>query len=219
MAGPRAYIYIDGFNLFFRALRRTPFKWLNIQSLCEEIVPQYNIIKVNYYTAKIRSRGDPEKALRHETYVRAIRTLPKVEVFHGTFSNHKVTRELAHASLLTRLKRLVGVQVRMNRCVKVFDPKEKGSDVNLAVHMVNDAWKNLYDVGVLLSNDTDLLEAIKVVRRDCRKKICVINPSEEPNPQLHNEADSVRQIRNSHLSSAQLPLRIPFTKITKPESW
>jgi uncharacterized LabA/DUF88 family protein len=179
---PRAYVYVDGFNLFFRALRRTSFKWLNIQSLSEQILPQFDVIKVNYYTAKIRSRDDPEKSLRHETYLRALRTLPKVEIFHGTFSAHKVLRELAHSSLLTRIKRMFGIQVRMNRLVSVFDPKEKGSDVNLAVHMVNDAWKDKYDVGVLLSNDTDLLEALKIVRRDCGKKVCVINPRKQPNP-------------------------------------
>ena len=216
---PRAYVYVDGFNLFYRALRRTSFKWLNIESLSEQILPQFDVIRVNYYTAKIRSRGEPEKSLRHETYLRALRTLPKVEIFYGTFSNHKVTRELAHSSLLTRIKRMFGIEVRMNRCVRVFDPKEKGSDVNLAVHMVNDAWKGHYDVGVLISNDTDLLEAIKVVRRDCGKKVCIINPKQDPNPELNKEADFVRQLRISHLSAAQLPVRIPFTKISKPESW
>jgi len=212
-------VYVDGFNLFFRSLRKTTFKWLNIQSLCEQILPQNDILQVNYYTAKIRSRGDPDKSLRHEAYLRALRTLPKVNIFYGTFSNHKVMRELAHASLITKLKRRLGIQVRMNRCVTVFDPKEKGSDVNLAVHMVNDAWKDLYDVGVLLSNDTDLLEAIKVVRRDCKKTICVINPHNHPNPELHKEADLIREIRPIHLSAAQLPAAIPFTKISKPKSW
>ena len=219
MANPRAFVYVDGFNLFFRSLRKTGFKWLNVQSLCEQILPHYDIVQVNYYTAKIRSRGDPDKSLRHEAYLRALRTLPKVQIFHGTFSSHKVLRELAHASLLTKVKRRLGIEVRMNRCVKVFDPKEKGSDVNLAVHMVNDAWKNNYDVGVLLSNDTDLLEAIKVVRRDCRKKICVINPHNSPNPELHKEADLIREIRPEHLSAAQLPSAIPFTKISKPLKW
>ncbi|MGA2030223.1 MAG: NYN domain-containing protein [Verrucomicrobiota bacterium] len=216
---PRAYVYVDGFNLFFRALRGTSFKWLNVYALCEEILPQYDIIKVNYYTAKIRSRGDPQKSLRHETYIRALRTLSKVEIIYGTYSMQKVKRELVAVSLLTRLKRIFGIEVGMNRCVKVYDPKEKGSDVNLAVHMVNDAWQDCYDVGILISNDTDLLEAVKAVRQTCKKKIGIINPHKDPNPELHKEADFVRQIRTNHLAAAQFPDRIPNTKISKPVNW
>ena len=85
--------------------------------------------------------------------------------------------------------------------------------------MVNDAWQNRYDVGILLSNDTDLLEAVKTVRNICKKKIGIINPHKNPNPDLHKEADFVRQIRISHLSAAQLPEKIPNTKISKPSDW
>ncbi|HZL14400.1 MAG TPA: NYN domain-containing protein [Verrucomicrobiae bacterium] len=162
---PRAYVYVDGFNLFYRCLRKTSLKWLNIQALSEQMLPGFDVVKVKYYTAMIRSRGDPSKSLRQETYIRALRTLPKVEVCLGLFSSQKVTRELVKPTFLTRIKKRLGLKVGMNRCVKVYDPKEKGSDVNLAVHIVNDAWQNRYDVAVLISNDSDLIEAIKVIRR------------------------------------------------------
>lgn len=216
---PRAYVYVDGFNLFYRCLRKTQLKWLNIQALVEQMLPGFNVVRVNYYTARIRSREDPGKSLRQETYLRALRTLPKVEIVLGLFSSHKVTRELAKPDILTRIKRRLGLKVGTNRYVKVYDPKEKGSDVNLAVHLVNDAWQNRYDVAALISNDSDLIEALRVVRQDCKKLVYVINPHKDPNPDLHKHADFVKQIRATHLSSAQLPDTIPGTRISKPDKW
>jgi hypothetical protein len=36
--------------------------------------------------------------------------------------------------------------------------EEKGSDVNLASHLLLDAFQNSFDVGAVLSNDSDLVE-------------------------------------------------------------
>lgn len=216
---PRTYVYVDGFNLYFRAVRYTSYKWLNIQVLAEQMLPHNDVLKVKYYTADIRSRGDAQKPLRQETFLRALRTLPKVEIYKGLFSVQKVNRELVQRSLMSRFRRLVGLPVGMNRCVKVYDPKEKGSDVNLAVHLVNDAWHDRYDIAVVLSNDSDLLEAIKIVRQERGKKVGIINPHRDPNPQLHSQADFVRQLRAADLATAQLPDQIPGTKIHKPTGW
>ena len=34
----RAYIYVDGFNLFYRALKGTPHKWLNLAALAKRLL-------------------------------------------------------------------------------------------------------------------------------------------------------------------------------------
>jgi hypothetical protein len=31
----RTYVYVDGFNLYYRALRKTKFKWLNLEALAK----------------------------------------------------------------------------------------------------------------------------------------------------------------------------------------
>jgi len=49
--------------------------------------------------------------------------------------------------------------------VKIVKTEEKGSDVNLAVHLLNDAWLNLYDCAVVISNDSDLAESCRLVSR------------------------------------------------------
>lgn len=56
----RTIVYIDGFNLYYRALKGTPFKWLNLQSLCESVLPKHlKIDQVNYYTARVSGRINP----------------------------------------------------------------------------------------------------------------------------------------------------------------
>ena len=195
------------------------YKWLNIQALAEQMFPHFDVLKVNYYTATIRSRGDPQKPIRQETFLRALRTLPKVEIWKSQFSVQKVNRELARPDWWTQVRRWLGQSIPMNPVVKVFDPKEKGSDVNLAVHLVNDAWHDRYDVAIVLSNDNDLIEAIKIVRGERGKKVGVINPHHDPNPQLHSQADFVRQLRAADLANAQFPDQIPGTNIHKPTGW
>ena len=51
------------------------------------------------------------------------------------------------------------------RTVEVIRTKEKGSDVNLAVHLLNDGWLDTYDCGIVVGNDSDIAEAMRLVRR------------------------------------------------------
>ena len=41
--------------------------------------------------------------------------------------------------------------------------EEKGSDVNLSAHLLNDVWKGLFDAAAVISNDTDLVTPIRMV--------------------------------------------------------
>ncbi|MBI3429136.1 MAG: hypothetical protein HY050_03575 [Actinobacteria bacterium] len=55
MSKPTAIVYVDGFNLYRRALENTPYKWLDIEVLSEIVLSQYDVIQVRYYTANISS--------------------------------------------------------------------------------------------------------------------------------------------------------------------
>ena len=44
-------VYIDGFNLYYRALKDTPFRWLDLRKLAETVFPQDDIHRVCYFTA------------------------------------------------------------------------------------------------------------------------------------------------------------------------
>ena len=49
--------------------------------------------------------------------------------------------------------------------VYVIRTEEKGTDVNLAVNLLNDMWLDKYDCAVIISNDSDLAEAMCLVRK------------------------------------------------------
>ena len=55
----RTYVYIDGFNLYYGALKRTPYKWLDVKALFKSILrPENDILKIKYYVARVSARPD-----------------------------------------------------------------------------------------------------------------------------------------------------------------
>ena len=96
---------------------------------------------------------------------------------------------------------------------------EKGSDVNLAAHLLNDAWKDLFDVAAVISNDSDLATPINMVKTDRRKIIFIVcPPAQKVARDLIKAASGVRRIREEHLLRAQF--RDPLTDtISKPSHW
>ena len=98
--------------------------------------------------------------------------------------------------------------------------EEKGSDVNLASHLLNDAWKDLFEVAAVISNDTDLVTPIRMVTTERKKPVFVICPGRwQMAPKLENVASYVRHIRSAMLKAAQFPNPIPGTTISKPTNW
>jgi uncharacterized LabA/DUF88 family protein len=96
----------------------------------------------------------------------------------------------------------------------------KGSDVNLAVHLLNDAWLDKYDCGVIVSNDSDLAEAMRLIRLQHQKVLGVVTPNTgKTSKQLSIHAHFVRHVRQGVLQASQLPDPIPGTSIYKPKAW
>ena len=61
MASLRANVYIDGFNLYYRALKQNRCNWLNLSKLAALLLPAYDIRRIKYYTAKIQPNPyDPD---------------------------------------------------------------------------------------------------------------------------------------------------------------
>lgn len=98
--------------------------------------------------------------------------------------------------------------------------EEKGSDVNLACHLINDAWRNSFDVAAVISNDTDLVEPIRIATAERRKQVIVVCPGPwDCAPALAKVATSTRHINRAILKAAQFPARISRTNIRKPAQW
>jgi hypothetical protein len=206
----RTYIYIDGFNFYYRSVKGTPYKWINFKSLFEKLLSEQNEInKIKYFTALVSGKYNPQKPIKQKTFIRALElTIPEIEVFYGHFLTHEVFAPL--------------VKPEINRkSVKIIKTEEKGSDVNIAVQLLNDAWLNSFDCAVVVSNDSDLAEAMKLVKKHHpEKKLGLFMPGKgHPSKELMQYADFVKRIREGVLQSSQLVNPIPNTNIYKPENW
>ena len=79
-------VYIDGFNLYYRALKDTPFRWLDLRKLAETLFPEDAVNRVSYFTARLDARpGNPGQAQRQLIYLRALATVPGFDAYYGVF--------------------------------------------------------------------------------------------------------------------------------------
>jgi hypothetical protein len=110
--------------------------------------------------------------------------------------------------------------------VRVWKTEEKGSDVNLAIHMLDDVWRERVDRVLVVSNDGDLRDAIKLVRHrfnDMRIQVGVAAPlrgDRELSRVLKKASDFRRNIVPAvNLEPCHLPYRIENTNLTRPNRW
>ena len=212
-------IYIDGLNLYYRAVQGTPNKWLNILKLFQEKYPKNNIHKIKYFTSIVQSRDDdPSKPERQQIYLRALQTFPQIEIIKGRFQTSTVRMPLAHPPHDT---------------VEVLRTEEKSSDVNLAVHLLNDAHNKDYEVAIVVSNDSDLAESIRIVTRDINLRVGIVFPYGAVDPYtgtlyelrsstiLRKYATFIGVTKPRILSNNQLPNRLTDANGTfhKPPEW
>lgn len=203
-------VYVDAFNLYFGALRGTPYKWLDLSTLCRHMLPKNEIKAIKYYTALVTPRAkDPDQPVRQQTYLRALKTLPNLSIHHGHFLTHIVKMPLA-SSIAGETK-----------YAEVIKTEEKGSDVNLATHLLYDAFRGEFEVAVVISNDSDLVEPIRIVTRELKKSVGVLNPHEHPSRVLHAHATFFKKIRRGVLKASQFPETLTDKHGTfhKPEGW
>ena len=80
-----AIVYVDGFNLYYGALKKTPYKWLDLGLLCTRMLPTDRVTAIKYYTARISARpGNPGAPNDQQMYLRALRTVPNRQSRTGT---------------------------------------------------------------------------------------------------------------------------------------
>lgn len=206
----RTNVYIDAFNLYYGCLRGTPYKWLDIDVLCRRLLPRNEIYRVRYFTALVSARpDDPTAPERQQIYLRALATLPAVSVHLGHFSSRP-----------TRMP-LVDPPPGGPRTVNVLRTEEKGSDVNLATYLLVDGFREDYECAVVISNDSDLCEPVRVVREELGRPIGVVNPHPARRRSRDLEPTFFRQLRPSALRGCQLPpvLADDRGEFRKPATW
>lgn len=161
----RTFVYVDGFNLFYGSLKGRPNKWLDLCALFDRVLPQGLIVeRVKYFTARVSALPHNQDAPnRQDVYIRALRGHlgSRIEVIEGHFTVKATNAPSANDPA---------------QKVRILKTEEKGSDVNLAVELLNDAWLDCYDCAVVVSNDADLASAMRLVKQQRQKHVVLCTP-------------------------------------------
>ncbi len=205
----RTIIYIDGFNLYYGALRGGPHRWLDLERYFRMLRPGDELVAIRYFTALV---GEPQ-ASRQRAYLLALATTPLVEITLGRF---KTTNSTCKVSGCT----FPGPR-------RFTKPEEKRTDVNIAVEMMDDAFSDRCDSFVLVSGDSDLVPPINRIKNLFpAKQVFVYVPTRDRTRgaavELRGAADRSRDLPLAMMRHAQFPARIaggPAGEISKPQGW
>jgi len=204
----KLYIYIDGFNLYYGCLKNTPNKWLDVFKLCQYLFPHVEIVKIKYFTAPIKNREndiDKERPNRQQIYFRALRTIQNLEIIEGTFLSHNVSMKLSTGKGFAT----------------VIKSEEKGTDVNIATHLIHDAHNKKFEKAVVISNDSDLVTPVRIVTKEIDLSVTVISPFKRNNIELMEAATNVKKVRRGVLGISQFPHRLKDStgEFSIPDKW
>lgn len=217
----RVTVYIDGFNLYYglknaseasdrehlkhggspaQCLGRSLY-WLDIHRfIMRHVRSRETCTQIRYYTA---ARRVPELVAvkpsqraayeasnkRQEEFLAALRTLPLMKVVMGWYTEN--TPHLCWMCGHTRAH---------------FEEKE--TDVNIAVDMVSDAHKNLYDTAIVLSADSDLAAGLKAVKALGKRVRLILAPGRKRADLLRSIADEVVTLKIKSVRNFRLPDKI-----------
>ncbi len=210
----RMNVYIDGFNLYYGCLKGTPYKWLDLDSLCRKLLPRDQINKIRYFTARITARPDDvDGPTRQNTYLRALDTIPHLSIHLGHYQETRKRMPLAKPT------------PEGPRTVEVIKTEEKGSDVNLATYLLLDAFRRDCDRAMVISNDSDLKEPIRIVQEELDLGVGLVNPHDpryRSRDLLSLPPLFFKQIRERALKESQFPEVISDQsgqQLRRPAKW
>lgn len=212
----RVGCYIDGFNLYF-GLRDSDlgkFLWLNVHALAGCLIRKDQVLEyTKYFTARI-SGGRPDdkatfrqerdaKRKRQSNYLEALSSIVGVTVIEGHYRDN---------------------EIECNGCGRTWTaPQEKMTDVNIATHLIFDAFANRFDVAIVVSADSDLVPPIRAIRAHLgHKRIDVAFPPGRFSNELKQAAHGQCVIHENALKKSQFPDEITLPSgytLKRPDRW
>jgi uncharacterized LabA/DUF88 family protein len=184
----RVKAYVNGFNLYHGLKTRHGHKylWLDLQALAVRLLkPSQHLVAVEYFTARVRNQAESEQ--RQAVYLDALAAhYPLVKVVQGRFQ--KKTHEC----------RSCGCQW--------VSYEEKETDVSIAVQLVEDGVRGVFDTALLISADSDLCPAVRSLKRlNPGKRVIAVFPPRRHSEDLRKAANGMIKIYDVTVRNSQLP--------------
>lgn len=240
MAG--THFYIDALNFYYGAVKNTPHhKWVDFEALAHTLVPHDPIGLIRYFTANVKPLYPGDRSHeRQNAYLRAVDTNPLIEIKRGHYRTDVRPRALAETKC--RIEDLFRPRLRPTWLVRwlladarrrqtkpatvayVVDPEEKGSDVNLGTYLLYDAFKGACDKAIVITNDSDLAEPIRLAVSE-GVPVGLVNPYRPRGHTTHKllaVASFEIPFRPEVLGHCQLPNPVVTAtgkQIQKPREW
>jgi NYN domain len=217
----RTIVFVDGYNLYYGMLRRSPYKWLNLFALFRDgaLDARSELLQVRYYTAPVLGKmcDDPASPARQRTYLQALRRMhpDNIQIIEG---------QMVASKPFQRLVQPIAEAPHLEM-VQTYAFNEKKTDVNMAADMMAAAWTNACEQIVLCSNDSDMQAALSTIRTHCPQiTLGLVAPIPGDDHRriaqdLEQHAHWSKTLKRFHLGRAQLPDKIPGTAIHKPAAW
>jgi uncharacterized LabA/DUF88 family protein len=212
--GQRWAMYIDGYNFYCaitKNLKKFPIYlgWCNFAQLARDAIikGRGELVRIKYFTAPVEDFGKlggelGSEAARQGTWLRALGSLSEIDIITG-FHNGDKSVPLKHRHK-TR--------------------KEKATDVNIALTLVLDAAKNVYDRAILVTGDYDQIPAVIEVANELYRSVEVwLPPGRKAGKwgELANPRISVHEITREILTDCRFPNAVIHkgSVIEAPLSW
>jgi hypothetical protein len=195
----RIGVYVDGFNVYYggRGIcgRGTAgWRWLDLRALATDLTgrranwPDARVDRIVYCTARIDAVSNPSGQADQDIYLKALVASGSVDhIEYGTYVSRVKNAPMAIKDAQGRPKLVEPkwpVMIQDGRggqvdsavfMVSYANREEKGSDVNVAAHLLLDVLGGAVDAAVVISNDSDLRFPVEQARQ--RVPVGVVNPS------------------------------------------
>jgi uncharacterized LabA/DUF88 family protein len=199
----RVVAYVDGFNLYFgmRDAAMDNCRWLNVKKLVTSLLkPNQELVEVKYFTSRVSN--NPDKQKRQSTYIDALSSV-NIQIVYGNYQD---------------------CSQECRRCGNVWrSAKEKMTDVNIATTMIVDAYKDVYDMAMLISGDSDLTPPISEIHKlFLNKRVFIAFPPKRHNSSMALVAKGSEIIGRKKLVDAQFDEEVISKtgyKLKIPKEW
>ncbi len=240
----RVGVYVDGFNLYYGGHAqlggRAGWKWIDLRALATRYASWQGatVERVVYCTARVNDPDDPGQTSRQDFYLKALKASGSVDVieegYYASWSTESVMTAEKAGTRAPTVMRDPGAQLSWSSRLRVRRSQdgallatvrkreEKGSDVNVATHLLADVLQKRVEAAIVISNDSDLALPIRIAREHV--PMGIINPGNKPlaGALKGHPDDGVgrhwwRRLDISDLRQCQLPDLVDG--IHKPRGW
>ncbi|UTT63580.1 NYN domain-containing protein [Microcella humidisoli] len=182
----RVGVYVDGYNLYYGGRAHcgrgtSGWRWLDVRALVLPFAGWSNssIERIVYCTARVSPVDSPSAAVDQSAYLDALLAAGSVDLIEeGRYDSWAKEAPLSSSIAGSRAPSLLAstgletwdsaLPLRRTPTGEILATvrkrEEKGSDVNVATHLLRDVYSNDVDAAIVVSNDSDLALPLRFAR-------------------------------------------------------